>query len=253
MISTLTRLVGRIMSKSNTSTFNRATDSLEAIRDFLSMNSGLVFYGVVTDVPGANQFTLTELIGQGAGKFVDANPWLAYVFRDAGGLGAAPQGEIRTITAYATLTGDFTTDAFSAAVAVGDEILIIHPSIASSVTGFDAVYFDEVLGSAGTAWPVGTPETPVNNLANALTILTNRNLGKLVLAGGGAHTITLTDGFEYPVLGNTGYTVIIDAAATVKVNSDFECFKIQKSSGTFTIVGKLLTTEITQTGIGSII
>lgn len=253
MISTLTRLVGRIMSKSNTSTFNRATDSLEAIRDFLSMNSGLVFYGVVTDVPGANQFTLTELIGQGAGKFADAtNPWSAYVFRDAGGLGAVPQGEIQLITAYNTLTGDFTTIAFTAAVAVNDEILIVHPSIAGGVSSLDSVYFDEVLGSAGTTMPVGTPETPVNNLADALTILGARNLSKLVLAGSGVHALTLTTGFNYQIVGNRAYTITIAAGANVNINGDLECLELANTTGAVTVAGKFTGWRINNTGTGSI-
>lgn len=90
---------------------------------------GLVYYGVVTDIPGANAFSCRALAGLGAGKFTDSTyPWYAFVLRDAGGAGAAPQGQIRPITVYATATGSFTTTAFTAAVAVGDEMLIMHES-----------------------------------------------------------------------------------------------------------------------------
>jgi hypothetical protein len=95
---------------------------------------GLVYYGVVTAVPGANQFTIPTLAGLGAGKFDGAtNPYVAFVFRDAGGASAAPQGELQTVTGYVTATGVFTTAAFTAAVAAGDEILILHPSIALAI------------------------------------------------------------------------------------------------------------------------
>jgi len=95
---------------------------------------GLVYYGVVDAIPGANQFTIGSLAGLGAGKFVSpTNSYYAFVLRDAGGLSAAPQGEFQAITAYATATGIFTTAAFTAAVGVGDEILILHPSIAASI------------------------------------------------------------------------------------------------------------------------
>lgn len=97
------------------------------------LKSGLYFYGVVTAVPGANQFTIPTLAGLGAGKFSGTNPYQAFVFRDAGGISAAPQGEMLPITAYTTATGVFTTAAFTAAVAVGDEILIVHPSLAGIV------------------------------------------------------------------------------------------------------------------------
>jgi len=109
---------------------------------------GLSYYGVVDAVPGANQFTIGSLAGLGAGKFDGAtNPYYAFVLRDAGGAGAAPQGEQLPITAYVTATGVFTTGAFTAAVAVGDEILILHPNVAAvlvilaglAVPGVDSV------------------------------------------------------------------------------------------------------------------
>ena len=55
------------------------------------------------------------------------------MLRDAGGAGAAPQGELQAVTVYATATGVFTTNAFTAAVAVGDEILIINPTLAAAL------------------------------------------------------------------------------------------------------------------------
>jgi len=98
---------------------------------FAQATQGLVYSGRVTAVPGANQFTISELAGFGAGIFADATaPYYAFVQRDAGGLSAAPQGEIQAITAYVTATGAFTTAAFTAAVGIGDEILIVSYPIA---------------------------------------------------------------------------------------------------------------------------
>ena len=125
----------------------------------LNMMQGLVYHGVVTDVPGANQFTLPGFIGMGAGKFADAtNPYYAFVFRDAGGAGAAPQGEQQDITAFDSATGAFTTGAFTAAVAVDDEILVVNPNIgditvilaALGVAGADStdnVYMRDPIGN----------------------------------------------------------------------------------------------------------
>jgi len=92
---------------------------------------GLVYYGVVTDVPVGGQFTIATLAGLGANKFaiVGGLSYYAFVFRDAVG-GIAPQGESREITGYATLTGNFTANAFTVDVGIGDEILIIHPFLA---------------------------------------------------------------------------------------------------------------------------
>lgn len=93
--------------------------------------SGLILYGVVTAVPGANQFTIPTLAGLGAGKFSDMTaPFSVFVFRDAGGTNALPQGQMRTVTGYTTATGIFATDEFDVAVGIGDEILILHPRIA---------------------------------------------------------------------------------------------------------------------------
>lgn len=95
---------------------------------------GLCYYGVVTAVPGANQFTIPTLAGMGAGKFTGINPYHAFVLRDAAGGGAAPQGTHQPINGYTTATGVFQTTAFGIAVDVGDEILIIHPSLANQLT-----------------------------------------------------------------------------------------------------------------------
>ncbi len=86
---------------------------------------GLIYHAVVVDIPAANQFTCPTLALLGAGKF--ANSYYVVAFRDVGGAGAAPQGEIRLITAYTTATGIFAHNAFSAALADGDEVLIISP------------------------------------------------------------------------------------------------------------------------------
>lgn len=180
-------------------------------------SEGLSYYGVVDAVPGANQFTIGSLAGLGAGKFDGVtNPYYAFVLRDAGGAGAAPQGEQQAITAYTTATGSFTTAAFTAAVTVGDEILILHPDLAaalviladlavpaadavanvlerdvignksdtpagnSTISGIKAsvegVYVDSVLGVAGTAWPIGTAGRPSSNMTEAIAIAVARGL-----------------------------------------------------------------------------
>ncbi|MHC4704637.1 MAG: hypothetical protein ACYTFQ_29165 [Planctomycetota bacterium] len=96
-----------------------------------SINSGIVFRGAVT-AADADSFTIGGLAGQGAGAFIDVNtPWYAYVFRDAGGLGAAPQGEQIQVTGYTTATGRFTPNSFTEQVAAGDNVIIMSGRIAS--------------------------------------------------------------------------------------------------------------------------
>lgn len=104
----------------------------------IAEESGLVFRGTVTAVPGANQFTIPTLTGIGVGSLTDVNaPYQAFVMRDNAGIGGAPQGEIQPVTAYVSGTGVFTTNAFTVAVGVGDEILILHPSfLTPAAAGF---------------------------------------------------------------------------------------------------------------------
>lgn len=92
----------------------------------------LVYRGRVSAVPGANQFTIEEFSGKiPAGIMVDANaPWHAYVEFDAGGLSAAPQGQILPLTA-ASAAAVFATAGFAGGdVAAGDIVQIIHPALA---------------------------------------------------------------------------------------------------------------------------
>jgi hypothetical protein len=52
---------------------------------------------------------------------------LAIVTRDAGGAGAAPEGEWATVVSNTATAFTFATGAFSAAPATGDEIMVIRP------------------------------------------------------------------------------------------------------------------------------
>jgi len=99
--------------------------------------SGLGFKAIVTSKVGcgANDFICSSLIGIGAGVFAGATaPYRCFVLRDDGGLSAAPQGEMQTVTAYDSATGKFTTAAFTASVEVGDTVIIIHPRLAEVAT-----------------------------------------------------------------------------------------------------------------------
>lgn len=86
---------------------------------------GLSFLGVVTGIAGAPNFQCSGLIGFGDDYF---EGYWAYVVWDAGGAGAAPQGEQLECTGYTSATGDFTVAAFSAPLAVGDKVLLLHPN-----------------------------------------------------------------------------------------------------------------------------
>jgi hypothetical protein len=102
----------------------------------ISALGGMCYYGRVTAVPGANQFTIPSLAGLGNTKFVG---WNAYVLWDAAGAGAAPQHEQQPITVYTSAGGVFTAPGFTAAVGIGDDILILNPEIMDALPAIDSI------------------------------------------------------------------------------------------------------------------
>ena len=137
---------------------------------------GLYYYGVVTEIPAPNEFTIPTLAGLGAAKFTDMSgiaPYYAFVFRDAAGGGAAPQGEYQPITNYGTGSGTFSSDAFTVPLGIGDEILIIHPFLA------------KIMNFAGLPPHVGTTpgnwQTAEADIVSIGAVLTNYKLHSLVL------------------------------------------------------------------------
>lgn len=114
-------------------------------------------------MPGVNQFTIPTLAGMGAGAFglTDSEaPHFAYVFRDAGGTGAAPQGETQYVISYDSTTGVFTTNPFTTSVGVGDEIIIFNPMFAYIEEIYDNL--DNLVDFISTF--------PVSNATNSGTI-----------------------------------------------------------------------------------
>lgn len=55
--------------------------------------------------------------------------YTAFVEYDAGGAGAAPQGQYQRVTNYNETAFQFTTDAFTAAVATGDRIVVVNNQV----------------------------------------------------------------------------------------------------------------------------
>jgi len=134
------------------------------------INSGVVFRGVAS-AGDTTHFTCGGLAGQGAGAFVDAStPWYAYVFNDAGGAGAAPQGETRTISAYNNATGEFTvSSAFTAAIASGDNIIVMSGRLAA-VTEIKSVV-DDILDDTAEIGAAGVGLTEAGGDGDHLTNL----------------------------------------------------------------------------------
>ncbi len=186
---------------------------------------GLSYYGVVSTVPGANQFTIPVLAGLGAGKFSNVVPSLAYqafVLRDAAGGSAAPQGESQPISGYATNTGNFSAGVFTSAVAIGDEILIIHPFLAAIIKNAGVPGTN---GNLARNWQ--TAETDICTLGAANTRYKVHNLTLDISALVGNITIRMyitVNGVErriFPVPAATTFNAVLDGPAIPIINSTF--------------------------------
>jgi hypothetical protein len=80
----------------------------------------------ISDIPDTTHFATLDLPALGTGGLIG---WYALCSLDAGGVGAAPQGEYRLITGWDKPTGVFTHEAFSAPLTTSDKIMIVHHSV----------------------------------------------------------------------------------------------------------------------------
>lgn len=116
--------LGYALVVSAVSTFDRTLHSLEAIAGAVADLGGLAFLGTVTTANTTANFKVAGLAGKGTNVFVDK-----YYCQVIESDNAAPEGEIRKISAYTTADGDITVAVFSVAPDVGDQVLIFHESI----------------------------------------------------------------------------------------------------------------------------
>jgi hypothetical protein len=115
----------------------------------------LAHWGTVTSIISTTVFTSTALIGFGDGELIGYG---VYVLRDIGGAGASPQATSQLVSGYISATGQFTTAAFANPLKVGDEVLVIHPSLyATSPSGQIALLhgLPPVAGSVTANWHSG--------------------------------------------------------------------------------------------------
>lgn len=91
---------------------------------------GLSFRGTVTTVDDSTHFKVLSLASRGTGFFkpIAGAPYEIYVVQADG---AAPEGEQTPVVAYTSSDGTFQHATFTANLAVGDKVLILHPLIAS--------------------------------------------------------------------------------------------------------------------------
>jgi hypothetical protein len=96
--------------------------------NYLPDLGGLQFDGTCNSgmVASTTSIVIDELAGYGNDYF--NNNYYMQVIKNANSVGNAPSGQIRKITDYVSASGTFTTDAFSANVEAGDNIVILHGS-----------------------------------------------------------------------------------------------------------------------------
>jgi len=93
---------------------------------FPKIRTDLAYYGVVTRVISATQFVAAGLAGLGDGALTT---YAAYVLAKRDGTITPPHGEQPAVTAYVSGSGTFTHAAYTAPLAVGDQLLLLHPNI----------------------------------------------------------------------------------------------------------------------------
>jgi len=99
------------------------------IIDFIGLTSSkFTVQGVCANVTASTiAIIIPDLAGYGDDFF--NNHYYMQVLKNADSAGNAPEHQVKKITDYVSATGTFTTDAFGATVATGDEVLILHESV----------------------------------------------------------------------------------------------------------------------------
>jgi len=111
-----------------------AHTDLDAIIAAGAAADGLIYYGTVTTANTTSNFKVSGLAGKGTNVFNDV--YYCHVIEADN---AAPEGETKKVSAYTTGDGDITVGAvFSAAPEVGDQVIIIHESLALMFMHADA-------------------------------------------------------------------------------------------------------------------
>ena len=115
-------VIAQILAKSGTvANFDNTLHSLEALSEALRQRGGGGLIAQVDSISG-NTFVAAELIGWGDDAFPG---WMVYVFQADN---AAPEGEYRGVTDFVSATGTVSHEAFTAALAAGDYVMLIPPS-----------------------------------------------------------------------------------------------------------------------------
>jgi len=168
IIDLLGRLLDRIMNMNNAHTFDRTTDSLEAISNALGIGPGvgLWMFGRVAAGIASTTVITTDNLGVHLPTDVFNNEFYMQVLHNVDAPGTAPEREIRRITDFVGPTQTFTTDAFSANVEAGDLVAIIHESVLTiEILGFGT------LTTSSATVPADNTRPEVDNYFNGCLLM----------------------------------------------------------------------------------
>ncbi len=178
--------------------FDKTTDSLEAISDKITALEGVNFQMTATSAGGTATFISTDG-GDGFGDDYFNTGWSMWLVFDAGGAGAAPEGDVRDIVDYASTTGTFTVAPVwggAQSTATGDKAIIVrhqdlNPNDVSVLGGSGRILYVDAsqpgtpdVGDIGAIWDLG-----YTTIALALADATASNGDVIYLAAGHSETI----------------------------------------------------------------
>jgi len=176
--------------------------------DALQYSRGMALYALVTTYTDTTHFAAATLAGFGDGAF---NNYMVYVLRDAGGAAAAPQDEWQPVTTYTSTGGVIAHAVFTAPLAVGDTIMLVHKNlynillISDRLSAARAGYLDELdfdldarLGTPATSlaadlWASGA----YREVVKEIWVSSAANAGDLVLATVTGQAILIESIFIY--------------------------------------------------------
>jgi len=170
--------------------------------------AGLMRVGKVTTYTDTTHFISSDLIGQDDDAF---DGWYVSVLQADN---AAPEGELRAMSDYASSTGTVTHTAFSAALAAGDWVVLLRPEIA-------------MLGTVATSAATGAPTTTDLLVAYVKQIVNNTYKLAEAADGAGVYPASIaSDSLLAKLMGVgdpavvTGYNNTTDSLEAQRANFD---------------------------------
>ena len=215
----------RICNADANETFDPATDSLEALRDFIASTLGFgpgvslwMFGRAVAGMAASQTVITTDNLGDQLPDDVFNDEFYITVIHNADVPGTAPEGEWRRIADFVGATQVFTTDAFSANVEEGDLLLIVHESIIAGQPQARGT-----LDTSSATVPADSARTEANDFFNGHLLVPTEGVcagraTRIVDYDGATGTFTLDPNNPLPaVSGEVDYVIIKAQAEFVPV------------------------------------